>query len=169
MPKSTKKKSHDNERAHFGRLRPTKPPMSTTTMKLPKPKSGIQGHVKLDSLQAEVVNPIAPPTSSINGCEEIEMEDYQIRYGKYKDQKLKDIDPNYLRYLTKLPDYNDIAVIEYVESLGDPPYIFRFGKYKNKRLDQVYKVDPKYLLYLKTQEWFKDKKIVDEFLVNQEP
>ena len=137
MPKSNKKK------------RPTKPPMSATTMQLPKPTAGIQ----------------APQ----NSFEEIQLEDYQIRYGKYKDQKLKDIDPNYLRYLTKLPDYNDIAVIEYVESLGDPPYIFRFGKYKNKRLDQVYKVDPKYLFYLKTQEWFKDKKIVDEFLVNQEP
>ena len=40
MPKSNKKK------------RPTKPPMSTTIY-VSKPTSGIKGHVKFDSLQAE--------------------------------------------------------------------------------------------------------------------
>lgn len=88
---------------------------------------------------------------------------YVLPFGKYKGQQLKDVDRNYLKYLCSLPDFNNDFVIEYVKTIEDEPYKFRFGKYKNKTLDFVWNKDKPYLYYI-AQDWNKDKQTILDFI-----
>ena len=92
--------------------------------------------------------------------------DYIIKFGKYKDSKIKDCNKGYLKWLCSLPDFNNQQIINYVNTLSDDDdlYIFKFGKYIGKDLEFVYNNDKVYLYYIIHQEWFKDKDIVKSFL-----
>ena len=92
---------------------------------------------------------------------------YKIEFGKFRGQMLKDIDEAYLRYLTDRPYFAIQEIIDYVNSLPEPQYVFKFGKYKDKNLDQIYKKDKVYLNYITHQDWFNDIDIVKKYLENK--
>ena len=47
---------------------------------------------------------------------------------------------------------------------NEQEYIFKFGKHKGKSLYFLFSNDEKYLYYITHQTWFKDKKIIKDFL-----
>jgi len=90
---------------------------------------------------------------------------YIIQFGKFKGKNIIDIaeeNPNYCSWVLKQPLLNKYQEIkEYLESkfINPDEHYMTFGKYKNKALSEIKKSDPKYIDYLKNNEYIKTKMI----------
>ena len=89
----------------------------------------------------------------INECE-------IITFGKFRGQNIYTIiedDPNYCLWVLKqkqiLETYPEIKKILEDVFLNKDDIYLHFGKYKNKSLSFVKENDPKYLIYLKNNEY----------------
>jgi len=92
-------------------------------------------------------------------------ENYIIQFGKYKGKNIVDIaeqNPSYCNWVLKQPLLNKYQEIkEYLEKkfINPDDYYMSFGKYKNKPLSEIKKNDPKYIDYLKNNDYVKEKMI----------
>ena len=92
-------------------------------------------------------------------------ENYIIQFGKYKSKNIVDIsdlNPNYCNWLLKQPLLNKYPDIkEFLEEKFIDPneHYMTFGKYKNKALSEIKKNDPKYIDYLKTNDFIKTRMV----------
>lgn len=82
-----------------------------------------------------------------------------LEFGKYKDKEISEIfneNPNYCVWLLNQPMIKNYPEIyEYLKNnlLDKDAYYMSFGKYKNKSLDWIKINDPKYIEYLKNNEF----------------
>jgi len=92
-------------------------------------------------------------------------ENYIIAFGKYKAKNIIDIaelNPNYCNWLLKQPILNKYPYIKaYLEEKFIDPHehYMTFGKYKNKALSEIKKNDPKYIDYLKNNDFIKQRMV----------
>ena len=101
----------------------------------------------------------------VNLSENLVNENYIIQWGKFKGKNIIDeFEKNkpYFCWCFNQPfikKYEDIY--KFLENeIKDPNEIYMtFGKYKNKSLNWIKQNDEKYILYLKTNDFVKDKMI----------
>ena len=92
-------------------------------------------------------------------------ENYIIEFGKYKSKNIVDIaelNPNYCNWLLKQPLLNKYPEIRsYLEDKFIDPneHYMTFGKYRHKALSEIKKNDPKYIDYLKNNDFIKTRMI----------
>tara|TARA_R110000823_G_scaffold99531_2_gene214812 strand:+ start:2853 stop:3191 length:339 start_codon:yes stop_codon:yes gene_type:complete len=92
-------------------------------------------------------------------------ENFIIQFGKYKSKNIVDIfdlNPNYCQWLLKQPLLNKYPDIkEYLEEklINPNEHYMTFGKYKGKALSDIKKNDPKYIDYLKTNDFIKTRMV----------
>ncbi len=87
------------------------------------------------------------------------MSDFIIDIGKFKGQNIKNLLISEFCYFTWLNTHKkNIAamqpglkdyLIKYLPSEDEIGYVIKFGKYKNFSLEEVFKKDQKYILWLK--------------------
>lgn len=86
-----------------------------------------------------------------------------LEFGKYKNSNIIDIfekDPNYCQWLFKQPiikQYEEIYNFLESKFKDSRDYYMSFGKYKNKPLTHIINTDPKYIYYLKSNEYVQTK------------
>ena len=92
-------------------------------------------------------------------------ENYIIQFGKYKSKNIVDIcdlNPSYCQWLLKQPLLNKYPDIkEYLEEklVDQNEHYMTFGKYKGKALSDIKKNDPKYIDYLKNNDFIKTRMV----------
>ena len=92
-------------------------------------------------------------------------ENFIIQFGKYKSKNIVDIldlNPNYCQWLLKQPLLNKYPDIkEYLEEklINPNEHYMTFGKYKGKALSDIKKNDPKYIDYLKNNDFIKTRMV----------
>lgn len=90
-------------------------------------------------------------------------ENYILKFGKYKSNTIQDIyekDLSYCQWLLRQPSIENYSEIKKFleEKFIDPNECYlSFGKYKNKSISEIKKKDPKYIDYLKNNEYVKSK------------
>jgi len=109
------------------------------------------------------MNMVAPAATLLSN--NMVNENYIIQFGKYKAKNIVDIaelNPNYCMWLLKQPLLNKYPEIkDYLEEkfMDQNEHYITFGKYKGKALSDIKKNDPKYIDYLKNNEFIKTRMV----------
>ncbi|EGZ07083.1 hypothetical protein PHYSODRAFT_529854 [Phytophthora sojae] len=88
----------------------------------------------------------------------------ELSFGKYKGQSIEDvfkIDPGYCRRIHNQPSLNiseEMKIFLHSRFLNnDNSYMMTWGKYRGKSLQQISKLDPGYLDWLRKSQFVIDK------------
>ncbi|EGZ20676.1 hypothetical protein PHYSODRAFT_497156 [Phytophthora sojae] len=88
----------------------------------------------------------------------------ELYFGKYKGQSIEDVfknDPGYCRWIHNQPSLNiseEMKIFLHSRFLNnDNSYMMTWGKYRGKSLQQISKLDPGYLDWLRKSQFVIDK------------
>ncbi|EGZ27438.1 hypothetical protein PHYSODRAFT_470421 [Phytophthora sojae] len=88
----------------------------------------------------------------------------ELSFGKYKGQSIEDVfknDPGYCRWIHNQPSLNiseEMKIFLHSRFLNnDNSYMMTWGKYRGKSLQQISKLDPGYLDWLRKSQFVIDK------------
>ncbi|EGZ11228.1 hypothetical protein PHYSODRAFT_518880 [Phytophthora sojae] len=88
----------------------------------------------------------------------------ELSFGKYKGQSIEDVfknDPGYCRWIHNQPSLNiseKMKIFLHSRFLNnDNSYMMTWGKYRGKSLQQISKLDPGYLDWLRKSQFGIDK------------
>ncbi len=90
------------------------------------------------------------------------MSELNLQFGKYKNMSIADVwneNVNYCQWLYKQPmikNYQEIFNFLDNKLKDKNDYYMTFGRYKNKPLTWIIQNDPKYIMYLKSNEYVKN-------------